>query len=189
MRTTPLTSQQTSATNPACALRGRSRQRSGGAIGRIVTTPIKKYPATQRSRVVDLRQAREQNARRISPLDRYLEGWAKGNLEEILAAVAPDYCFRDPLIGTFSRRSLHEYFDTLMNRLGRIGPIKPGDMAFELRGPMAELSRGPGIWFWREASWIGLTGVTQIEVGEQGVLVECVAYDSNMASHMLRCAA
>jgi hypothetical protein len=33
------------------------------------------------------------------------------------------------------------------------------------------------IWFWREAPRIGLTGVTQIEVGEQGV-----AYDANLAS-------
>jgi len=189
MRTTPLTSQHTSATNSAYALRGQNHQRLGGAIGRIAATPIKKDLATQLSRVVDLRQAREQTVRRIAPLDRYLEGWAKANLEEILAAAAPDYCFRDPLIGTFSRRSLHEYFETLMDRLEHLGPIKPCDMAFELRGPMAELSHGPGIWFWREASRIGLTGVTQIHVGEEGVLAECVAYDSNMASHMLRCAA
>jgi len=189
MRLTPLTSQQISATNPAYAFPSRNHKPPAGATGRIAATPIKKNLATQLSRVVDLRQAREQHARRSSSLDRYLEGWAKADLEEILAAAAPDYCFRDPLIGTFSRRSLHEYFDTLMDRFERLGPIKPCDMAFELRGPMAELSHGPGTWFWREASRIGLTGVSQIDVGEQGVVAECVAYDSNMASHMLRCAA
>jgi len=186
MGMTPLTSQQTSATNPAYGFLDRNHQRPGRATGRIAPTPITKYSATQLSKVVDLRQVREQHARRISSLDRYLEGWAKANLEEILAAAAPDYCFRDPLIGTFSRRSLYEYFDTLMDRFERLGLSKPCDMAFELRGPMVELSHGPGIWFWREASRIGLTGVSQIDVGEQGVLAECVAYDCNMASHMLR---
>jgi hypothetical protein len=39
--------------------------------------------------------------------------------------------------------------------------------------------------FWREAPRIGLTGVAEIEVGEQGVIAECVAYDLNMASDIL----
>jgi hypothetical protein len=134
-------------------------------------------------------QAREQKASRTSPLDRYLEGWAVLNLEEIVDATSAGYCFRDPLVGTFSRWSLPEYFDVLMHRCSRAGAVKRRDIAFELHGPMDGLSYLGGIWFWREAPRIGLTGVTQIKVGEHGVIGESVVYEGNLASDLLRRAA
>lgn len=140
-------------------------------------------------RVAKLQQVREQKAGRTSPLDRYIEGWAKVNLEEILDATAAGYCFHDPLVGTFSRRSLHEYFDILMHRCSRAGAVKRRDIAFELHGPMEGPSHLNGARFWREAPRIGLTGITQIEAGEQGVIGESVAYEGNLASDMLRRAA
>jgi len=149
------------------------------AHGQVVSAP----------RVVKFQQAREQKASRTSPLDHYLEGWAKLNLDEIVDATAAGYCFRDPLVGSFSRRSLLEYFDVLMNACSRAGPVKRRDIAFELHGPMEGLSHLDGIWFWRAAPRIGLTGVTQIKVGDQGVIGESVAYEGNLASDMLRRAA
>jgi hypothetical protein len=140
-------------------------------------------------RVAKLQQAREKKASRTSPLDRYLEGWAKVDLLEILDATAASYRFHDPLVGTFSRRFLHEYFDILMHRCSRAGAVKRCDIAFELHGPMEGPSHLGGIWFWREAPRIGLTGITQIEVGEQGVIGESVAYECNLASDMLQRAA
>ena len=136
-------------------------------------------------RAAKFQQARERKASRTSALDRYLEGWAKLDLDEIVDATAAGYCFRDPLVGTFSRRSLLEYFDVLMQACSRAGAVKRGDIAFELHGPMEGLSHLGGLWFWREAPRIGLTGVTQIKVGEQGVIGESVAYDGNLASDML----
>jgi hypothetical protein len=146
------------------------------ALGPVIPAP----------RVAKSQQARAQKARRTSPLDRYLEGWAKLNLEEIVDATAAGYCFHDPLVGTFSRWSLPEYFDVLMHVCSRAGAVKGRDIAFELHGPMEGLSHLGGIWFWREAPRIGLTGVTQIKVGEQGVTGESVAYEGNLASDMLR---
>jgi len=140
-------------------------------------------------RVAKFQLTREKKAGRTSPFDRYLEGWAKLDLEEIVDATTPDYCFRDPFVGIFSRFSLHEYFDVLMRRCSRAGAVKPRDIAFELHGPMEGMSHLGGIWFWREAPRIGLTGVTQIEVGEHGVIGESVTYESNLACDMLRRAA
>jgi signal transduction histidine kinase len=57
-------------------------------------------------------------------------------------------------------------------------------MAFFLRGPMD--ARSNELQFWREAPRIGLTGIARIEVGERGVSAECVAYDLNVASDLLR---
>jgi hypothetical protein len=37
-----------------------------------------------------------------------------------------------------SRRRLHEYFDLLQDRLSRAGAIRRTDIAFFLRGPMAQ---------------------------------------------------
>jgi hypothetical protein len=67
-------------------------------------------------------------------LDCYLEGWAEANVVKILAATNPGYRFHDPFVGSFSRWSLHEYFDRVQNRLARSGAIGPQDFGFFLGG-------------------------------------------------------
>lgn len=61
-------------------------------------------------------------------LDCYLEGWAEPNLAKILAGTTRDYRFHDPFVGSFSRWSLHEYFDRVQNGLSRLGVISLRDM-------------------------------------------------------------
>jgi hypothetical protein len=117
-------------------------------------------------------------------LDCYCQGWAEANLAKILAATTPRYRFHDPLVGSFSRWSLHEYFDRVQDRLSRSGGIALQDMAFFLRGPMG--ARPTGLQFWREAPRIGLTGVARIEIGELGISAETVGYDLNLATDLLR---
>jgi hypothetical protein len=132
-----------------------------------------------------LDRARDPKTSRTSPLDCYLEGWAEANLDKILDATVAGYRFRDPFVGSFSRRSLHRYFDLLQDRLSHAGAIRRADIAFFLRGPMDHPSRPRELQFWREAPGIGLTGVTRIKVGERGVIAESVTYDLNLASDML----
>jgi hypothetical protein len=127
---------------------------------------------------------RDREAIRHSLLDCYIEGWAETDFVKILAATAPDYRLHDPYIGSFSRWSLHEYFDRVCTGLSRMGAVSRADMAFVLRGPVD--TRAEGLEFWREAPRIGLTGITRIEVGEHGVISERVAYDLNLASDLLR---
>src|SRR5690348_12395905 len=78
----------------------------------------------------------DQKATRSSLLDRYRKGWSEADPDKILDATAPGYRFRDPFVGSFSRRSLHEYFDLLHDRLSRAGTIRRPDIAFFLSGPM-----------------------------------------------------
>ena len=139
------------------------------------------------ARVVQLfDRARDQKASLRLPLDCYVEGWAEANVDKIIDATAPGYRFHDPFVGSFSRRSLHEYFDALEERLSCAGAIRRSDIACFLRGPIDRPSNPKGVQFWREAPRIGLTGVSQIEVGSRGVIGETVAYDLNSASDMLR---
>jgi hypothetical protein len=118
----------------------------------------------------------------------YLQGWAEANPVKIRAAVTASYRFHDPLIGTFSRRSLHEYFHLLQDRLLCSGPIGRLDVAFFLRGPMDELSPSTALRFSREAPRVGLTGICEIKLAEGGVVSETVEYDLNLASNLLRSA-
>lgn len=129
-------------------------------------------------------RSRDRQAIRHSLLDCYIEGWAETDFVKILAATAPDYRLHDPYVGSFSRWSLHEYFDRVCAGLSRMGAVSRADMAFVLRGPVD--SRAEGLELWREAPRIGLTGITRIEVGEHGVISERVAYDLNLASDLLR---
>jgi hypothetical protein len=134
-----------------------------------------------------LERVRDQNANPTSPLGRYIEGWAQTDLEKIIDATGPSYRFTDPFVGSFDARSLRKYFDLLQDRLSCMGAIGRHELAFFLHGPMKRGSHKElQLQFWREAPWIGLTGVAEIEIGERGVVAERVAYDLNMASDILR---
>jgi hypothetical protein len=130
-------------------------------------------------------RVRDQKATRSSLLDRYRKGWTEANPDQILDATASGYRFRDPFVGSFSRRSLPEYFDLLQDKLSRAGAISRADVGFWLRGPLDHPSHSSELRFWREAPRVGLTGVSQVEVGERGIVAESVVYDLNLASDML----
>src|SRR5258705_1211043 len=115
--------------------------------------------------------------------DGYVAGWATADPAKIAEAVAPGYHFHDPLVGIFSRRSMHEYFELLQTKFARAGAIRRQDVAFFLQGPLT--GRSGKLQFWREAPGVGLIGVAQIEVGPRGVIAERVAYDLNIASDLL----
>src|SRR5262245_22221096 len=132
----------------------------------------------------DVARRCDRKAIRRSLLDCYVEGWAEADFVKILAATVPDYRLHDPYVGSFSRWSLHKYFDRVCAGLSRMGTVSRADMAFVLRGPVD--SRAEGLEFWREAPRIGLTGITRIEVGQHGIISERVAYDLNLASDLLR---
>jgi hypothetical protein len=133
-----------------------------------------------------LERARDRKASRPSLFDRYIEGWAEADVGKILDGTAPSYRFTDPFVGSFSGRSLYDYFDVLQDRLSRAGAISRPDLAFFLCGPMERRSHLTGLQFWREAPRLGLTGVSEIEIGRLGMISERVAYDLNLASDMLR---
>jgi hypothetical protein len=120
-----------------------------------------------------------------SLLDSYRKGWAEADPDQILETTAPGYRFHDPLVGYFSQGSLHEYFNLLQDRLSRAGAISRHDIGFFLRGPMDHPSDPERLRFWREAPRCGLVGITEVEVGERGVIAERVAYDLNLASDIL----
>jgi hypothetical protein len=117
-------------------------------------------------------------------LIRYLEGWADANPLKILAATASGYRFEDPLVGTFTQRSLPGYFRALQDRFAFKGRMEWGDVAC-LRAPWQlcllkrDCNSGGKLQDW-------LTGVTRIVLSEQGVIAESVAYDLNMACAVLR---
>jgi hypothetical protein len=119
-------------------------------------------------------------------LARYLEGWAEANPFKILSATTRTYRFHDPFVGTFAKWVFPDYFELLSRRLAGLGDIAPGDTAFRLHGPMTYEPGTGEFQFWREAPRLGLTGVAFLEVTDDGIAAERVAYDLGPASEQLR---
>ena len=44
-------------------------------------------------------------------LDRYLQGWVKGDVEMIASACAEDFVMDDPLYGRFTKAEYRAYFE------------------------------------------------------------------------------
>jgi hypothetical protein len=128
----------------------------------------------------------DEDTRNEAPLTRYLEGWAEVNSAKILAATAPGYRFCDPLVGTFFRRTVYEYFDLLQDKFSDAGAVRQRDLAVLLHGPMDTPSPADEVEFWREVPRVGLTGISKIKIGPRGIIAETVEYDHNLASDMLR---
>ena len=118
-----------------------------------------------------LGQARDQKESRPSLFDRYIEGWAEADVGKILDGTAPSYRFTDPFVGSFSGRSLYEYFDLLQDRFSRGGRSAASILFFPVRS-RERRSHVKGLQFWREAPRLGLTGVSEIEIAEGGVIAE-----------------
>jgi hypothetical protein len=121
-----------------------------------------------------------------SMLVRYLEGWAEADPAKIADATAETYEFYDPLVGSYSRRSLPQYFALLRSRFAAAGVTRVQDLAFTLRGPMFGPFNAARRQYWREASHLGLTGISEILVTHRGVAAEAVAYDLNLATDRLQ---
>jgi hypothetical protein len=124
-------------------------------------------------------------------LARYLAGWAEADPVAIASAVADTYRLRDPLVGTFTRRTLPRYFERVRSAFAfaSAAPTRRADCGFVLRGPM-EVGYDARSTYWREATALGLTGSTRIVITPYGIMADVVAYDLNLASDLLRrCAA
>ena len=116
-------------------------------------------------------------------LVRYIRGWAHADPAMIAEAAIDRYHFHDPLVGEFSGDRLSSYFEFLHTRFDCDGVR--AQPAFHLRGPMDGCVPGKFAFF-REAPYLGLTGIARILVGTRGVISETVAYDLNMATELLR---
>jgi hypothetical protein len=161
---------------------------------RIVARPFKgrpRHPCASRIMGAGFRvlqrpeRARDHKASPPALFDRYVEGWAEADVSKILEGIAPNYRFSDPFVGSFSGLSLYDYFDLLQDRFSRAGTISRPDLGFFLCGPVERRSHVRGLQFWREAPRLGLTGVSEIELAEGGVVAERAAYDLNLALDVL----
>lgn len=130
-------------------------------------------------------RTQEQAASGNALLDCYLEGWAEANPLKIMLVTDPGYQFKDPLVGLFCRTSLPRYFHLLRTKFADAGVTRQRDVGFVLRGISNSPSSEGASQFYREAPELGLTGVATITIGRRGLIAERVAYDSNLALHVL----
>lgn len=60
-------------------------------------------------------------------LDRYLEGWVKGDLEMIVSACADDFVLDDPQYGRFTKAEYRDYFE-VQPEVVELGEIVTGEI-------------------------------------------------------------
>jgi hypothetical protein len=115
---------------------------------------------------------------------RYIEGWAEANASKIVAAGSEDYSFLDPLVGSFDRDSLQDYFAILKQRVGF------DSSCFPQRGvcleALATQWQAPLLRFWRSIPECGLSGTSDIEFSGTRIRREVVCYELNIATEWLR---
>jgi hypothetical protein len=115
---------------------------------------------------------------------RYIEGWAEADAAKIAAAGSEGYSFHDPLVGSFDRDSLQDYFAILKQRVGF------DSSCFPQRGvcleALATYWQAPLLRFWRSIPECGLSGTSDIEFSGARIRREVVCYELNIATEWLR---
>ena len=116
---------------------------------------------------------------------RYIEGWAEADAAKIAAAGSQDYSFLDPLVGSFDRDSLQDYFAILRRRVGF------DSSCFSQRKVCLQLFPtpqwpAPHLRFWRSIPECGLSGTSDIEFSGALIRREAVCYEINIATEWLR---
>lgn len=110
---------------------------------------------------------------RLTYLAAYCDGWAQGDLEMIRAAVADGYVWRDPRHGCASKEELGAILSRLKGSGDGLGNGCPATSYFPLSGPGVETSQPTTtVWCGFAVPASGVQGISQIRVGDSGVLSE-----------------
>ena len=104
-------------------------------------------------------------------LDRYMEGWTKGDVEMVLSACAKDYVYDDPIDGRFTKADIGTYVGSLPE-----GGLKLTEVASEETGGLETT------WFWWSlkapagSAVVSSEGAALTKVGRDGVHLTKVTY-------------
>ena len=113
-------------------------------------------------------------ASQAESLGLYAEGWTQGDVDKVMAAIAPTFTFDDPQVGLVSKQDFPEYFR-------KIRALR-SEQPFML---LTEVITQEGLdaltaWCWWEIPSV-VQGSGLIKVTDQGVVSEQIAYYTKLA--------
>lgn len=119
------------------------------------------------------------SGRRLDYLTAYCAGWARGDLAMIRAAVTDDYSWNDPEEGCASKDGLGGLLTRLTAKIDELRDGGPANAYLTLSEPLVDSSRPTTIVWWRFAvPGTAIRGLSQIRLGDQGVISEHRTYQS-----------
>lgn len=133
---------------------------------------------TTNSAALVTRQSPE-SGRRLDYLTAYCAGWARGDVAMICAAVSDDYSWNDPEEGCAAKGDIGGVLTRMMAKIYELRGGSPANSYLTLSDPVVDSSRLTTIVWWRFAvPGTGIRGLSQIRLGDHGVISEHRAYQS-----------
>ncbi len=116
-------------------------------------------------------------------LNRYADGWSKGDLEIILSSVSNDYVFDDPNAGQITKEKLPTYMGQLKEIVSSLRGAESETQLMELSEVVSQ-EEGDGLtaWCWWEIPGTEMKGSGLIKVGPEGVRSERLTYYTKRSS-------
>ena len=107
----------------------------------------------------------------------FAEGWTKGDLERILASLAPQFRLDDPNAGEIAKGDIPAYLEAFKASVREL-------RGEDAEGPLMEMSEvvikddtlPASVWAWWIVPGTPLEGSALVKVGEEGVISERLAY-------------
>ena len=110
-------------------------------------------------------------------LGTYAMGWATGDADTLLTALADEYTFDDPNAGTFPKSSMPEYMEMFKEQ---IRAARGGDLPDPLLEVSELVTREEGdsttAWCWWSVPGTEIKGGGLIKAGPEGIRSEVITY-------------
>ena len=110
-------------------------------------------------------------------LKMYAQGWAQGDVNTIMNALADEYVLDDPNSGKISRNELAEYLDGMKQMVRSMLDGQLPDPLLDLSEIVTREEAGKiTAWAWWTVPGTALMGGGLIKVGAKGVVSEVLTY-------------
>lgn len=113
----------------------------------------------------------------------FAEGWTTGNLDRIMASLAPQFTLHDPNAGNIAKPDTPEYLDGFKSTVQDLRGEMADSLLMEMSDVVIKDDEIPAsVWAWWIVPGTSLSGSALVKVGEDGVVSERIAYHVALGS-------
>jgi predicted SnoaL-like aldol condensation-catalyzing enzyme len=106
---------------------------------------------------------------RYTHLERFKEGWRRGEAAAIIGALADGYIYHNPREGQISKDGFADYFDRFTELVRQMGHRPDGDLMNIDHAMMTDDGEVLTFWSWWEVPGTPFCGGSLIKVDDEGV--------------------
>ena len=114
-------------------------------------------------------------------IETYLKGWELGDGALSLSATADSFCYDDPNTGRIPRNEFVAFVEDFKRAAIEMGAAENANPFLRYSDVVIKEDELPAtVWCWWQAVGTELQGSALVQVGEEGVLHEKIAYFSRL---------